>query len=727
MTPKNPESTREEKESNVLDVDGSPVENFSDTSKLGETSEDLSKKTVTERYIDKRRQEVEEKIKKGEPLTGADKVVLGKLGIEQPKTKEEHKKIGEKKEKKDQLKYPNTKAYFEHLLGNPEAKIEAGDNRLARLRLAKQEEINKGEGADRKKIEKINDDIHPIKQTYLKIINSLERGNALRAQKAISGQLEKLKKSVKTPEDLEKNEQYQKLKELLLEITPEKNIPSEEKKDDAKREKAPKKKRKTQKPEILETYESSIPETLTENLEIKKLETENHSIVKDSEAEKENLKRKEIQSLFDAKEEVESKLSRVEDEGEAKELKIKKQIFAEQIIKTASKLPEFKDIELEIANEKEKEWQKSIAISGYKTLDGYKKWHEQTYLIEIIKNSNLSDDQKEEILKEGGATNGNWFDPVKLNMEQVAVATKIGLDITKIKHLRWWNPFSEKIRAGENNFKNMEDFNIYLDKKRSELLIDVEIEKRVQQRKNEIIEKNSVPILDNKINKIIDKFKSDEKKSQAKPQERIKTMEESLKVFENKPEAKLEKLNYLQNIWTNAERIDKALKFDRVVNLGQEKIDPNLGADRARLLEMRGRLSDDIISTADQLQGRDLRKEFWDTKFKEKKIVSANPTKEERNLFRQEFREWITDQVKEIFTESIKEVEIATGKKVNPKSEFLRTLNSLKNDLEIYKPTEIIKSKKRNKGPTRKVDRLGVKKGARLKPLIRRDVQNIEE
>jgi hypothetical protein len=213
----------------------------------------------------------------------------------------------------------------------------------------------------------------------------------------------------------------------------------------------------------------------------------------------------------------------------------------------------------------------------------------------------------------------------------------------------------------------------------------------------------------------------------AEAKERIKAMDEELKVFENKPEAKLEKLNHLRNLWTNAERINKALKSDRVVDLGQEKLDAYLGADREKLLEMRGHLSDDIIDTADQLQDRNLRKEFWDKKFEEGKIASATPTEEEKDLFRREFREWITGQVKEIFNKSVKEVESATGKKVKAKSEFSKALESLGDELEVRKPIEIEKSKKRNKGPTKKVKRLGVKKGARSKPIIKKDFENMKE
>lgn len=319
-----------------------------------------------------------------------------------------------------------------------------------------------------------------------------------------------------------------------------------------------------------------------------------------------------------------------------------------------------------------------------------------------------------------------------LSQNEIAGLAVAGFALEDIKNVRWGNNwlsgwFSSKIKSklskepvGTDEFDGLVKKTIKEKQDELEIKAKQDLGSIWDERRKKIIEQR----IKEKINEGIIQKKAQEDKI---VKERMKAMDEELKVFENKPEAKLEKLNHLRNLWTNAERINKALKSDKVVDLGQEKLDANLGVDRMKLLEMRGHFSDDIIDTADQLQDRNLRKEFWDKKFGEGKIASAVPTKEERDLFRKEFRGWITGQVKEIFNKSVKEVEDATGKKVRAKTEFLEVLKSAGDELEAHKPTEIEKSKKRTKGPTKKVERPGVKKGTRLKPVIKRDFEEPEE
>lgn len=352
--------------------------------------------------------------------------------------------------------------------------------------------------------------------------------------------------------------------------------------------------------------------------------------------------REAIKSLFAEKREIESRLSKSEDKAEKEKLQKEKQGLSARIIEQASNLDEFKDIKNQIEQEQEREWEKGIAASGYKNMDNYKRWHENLYYDQAIKGSNLSQEQKEAILRNGSIIVSNWPKTIELEKEDVVVALKMGMDISQIKGDKWWNPFSRKIQAGDKIFDNVEQFNNYLKKGKAEK-IDSEISERMQQRKQEIIEKSSGPIIDNKIRKIIEAIS------------RSETAQSPKGIAEASAAERLKELGKIRSDWQKAREIHSALK-DKNWKIKTQDGRLIIGSEAKAQMEQKfTELSEDIIKAASQTTGRNLKREALKaTGYK----LDKDPEKQK------EYRKWLTDEVQKIFDEQKGKIETETGKKV---------------------------------------------------------------
>jgi len=408
-----------------------------------------------------------------------------------------------------------------------------------------------------------------------------------------------------------------------------------------------------------EAYES--PKTKTADEAKKETETDN---------------KEKIIFLNDKKKEIEIQLSKEEDPILKERLSEQKKKVSEEIIQLASQQPEFKNIKSEIEEEKEKEWQRGIAASGYQNMDNYKKWHENVFYNEVIKNSKMSDSQKETILKEGAVVVSNWPKTIELSRDDVAVAIEMKIDINQISGLSKWNPFSRKIRAGQKVFNNIEEFNNYLADGKKKLEAK-DIQERINKRKSEIIEKNSGTIIDNKIGKLLEVLSPKEK-----PEEKILPVEERLGL-----------LSTLRSKWNKANEIHSALKTgDYRCKIGPKKY--LIGEDAKREMENKmTEFSEDIIAVAEKLSGRNLKKEA-------KKITGYKFDKDPEK--QKEYRKWLTDETQKIFETAKNQIEKETGKKI-----------------------KVAGPKKKLSETNERKFRGGIKKDAKIKPLINRE--EIEE
>jgi len=357
-------------------------------------------------------------------------------------------------------------------------------------------------------------------------------------------------------------------------------------------------------------------------------------------------------TLNDRKKEVEEQLSKTEDKKEKERLLEEKRKISDEIIEKASGLLG-RDLAKEIEEEKEEQWKKSIAASGYKSMDGYKEWHKKNYCIEVVKNSSLSEEQKEDLLSDGFMVVSNWPKTIELTVEDVAVALKKGLDISQIKG-KGRIPFvSKKIVADGRLFDSINDFNKFLAKE-SEALIDPEVQEKMEQRKKEIIEKGaSDAIVDDKIKKAMDllfkKENSPAKAEQKNIPEKQTTETEPLSVTE-----RLALLSDLRSSWKSAEKIDQALKTGKDLKINdKETLDLKMKLDVIE--EMRGVKSDDIIDIAEKLTGRNLKKEA---------IIATGYGLDKKPKKQKEYQRWLTDEVKKIFETNVAQIEKETGKKV---------------------------------------------------------------
>jgi len=374
------------------------------------------------------------------------------------------------------------------------------------------------------------------------------------------------------------------------------------------------------------------------NPEVKKEEPILEKPESEEQKDQEKTHQNSIKFLFGQKKEVEIKLSKTEGRAEKEELLQEKRELAQKILAEARQIPQFKDIEFEIQREQEKQWEQSIAASGYKSMDNYVKWHENIYYDEVIKGSNLSEKQKKEISEHGSIIVSSWPKTIELDKGDVAVALKMGIDINTIKGPQWWNLFSKKIQVGDKVFENIGKLNEHLVQGKADK-INGEIANRVGVRKREIIEKSSDPIIDNKIQKLTEVLFGSKKASKQ----------------EASVEDRLGLLGKLRSDWNKANEIHTALK-DKNWKIKTSDGKLIIGSEAKVQMEQRlGELSEDIIKAAGQIEGRNLKKE----------AIKATGYKLDKDPQKQkEYRQWLTDEVKKIFEKEKGGIEKATGRKV---------------------------------------------------------------
>ena len=252
------------------------------------------------------------------------------------------------------------------------------------------------------------------------------------------------------------------------------------------------------------------------------------------------------------------------------------------------------------------------------------------------------------------------------------------MDITELKHTKWWNPFSDELQVGNKIFGTREELNKYLsDLKTKE--IDQEVQKRINLRKQEIIEKSSVPIINNRISKIMEFFSSKEKK-ETQPTPLLPV------------EAKLDFLNGIRSCWKKAEIIDDAIKTGKDLKMGKWGV-LNSKTQQKKIEGHKEFLSDSIILIVEKLTGRKLKKEALD----------ATGYKLDKDIEKQkEYRSWLTNEVEKVYKEQIEDIKKQTGKKIKI----------------VQEKNKLLKTNERK-------FRSGIKKDAKIKPLINRE--NIEE
>jgi hypothetical protein len=374
------------------------------------------------------------------------------------------------------------------------------------------------------------------------------------------------------------------------------------------------------------------------NPEVKKEEPILEKPESEEQKDQEKTHQNSIKFLFGQKKEVEIKLSKTEGRAEKEELLQEKRELAQKILAEARQIPQFKDIEFEIQREQEKQWEQSIAASGYKSMDNYVKWHENIYYDEVIKGSNLSEKQKEEISEHGSIIVSNWPKTIELEKGDVAIALKMGIDINTIKGPQWWNLFSKKIQVGDKVFDNIGKLNEHFVQGKVDK-INGEIFNRVDARKREIIEKSSDPIIDNKIQKLTEVLFGSKKASKQ----------------EASVEDRLGLLGKLRSDWNKANEIHTALK-DKNWKIKTPDGKLIIGSEaKAQMEQKLGELSEDIIKAANQIEARNLKKE----------AIKATDYKLDKDPQKQkEYRRWLTDEVKKIFEKERGSIEKTTGKKV---------------------------------------------------------------
>jgi len=676
MSPKNIENFSEDV--NVIDVASEPVNEEDTSKKLGDTriERKLGKSNIGEQNQERIR-EVMAKKDRGEPLSAAEKVVLGfaekgkkqdvkEVQGEKAKSPEIERKslvfkflesFREENRKRSGLSENRREKLDQALktLDRPEG-IKLGEKIIGTVIRERAEDLEKFPNlnwaeADKRIMEYISGIILEAKdsrgveaflkdnrisdfENYLDIAKDRISDNAKR-QKIIklAEQINKFKKSAESP--------------LSVEAKPKREAKSESV--------------KATQPEVLR---------LTDERKKEKIVPEETRI--------ELTPVEAFKSLNDEKKEIEIQLSRENDAENKKKLLAEKRKISEEMIERASQLPEFKNIKKEIEIEKEKEWEKGIALSGYKDMAGYREWHKNVYCSELIKNSSLSEKQKEDALRDGAIIVGGWPKTIELSRDDIVAAIKMGLDINQIRGIGW-HPFSKKIMAGEQTFDNIDKFNDFLEKGREDFNKD--IQERMNKRKNEIIDRGSADsIIDNRINKIMEFFSSKEKKTL------IEEKKETQAVLSI--ENKLHLLNEIKKNWGQAERIGKALKTSRDIKIAENEV-LNSKTQQTQIEGMKEFRSDYIINIADVLSGRKLRKEALDvTGYK----LDKDPEKQK------EYQKWLTDEVKKIYKEQIEGIEKETGKKI-----------------------KIVSEKKKLSKTNERKFRSGIKKDAKIKPLINRE------
>lgn len=396
-----------------------------------------------------------------------------------------------------------------------------------------------------------------------------------------------------------------------------------------------------------------------------------------------------IKSLNEEKKKVEAQISVETDENVKIELLRQKRNICEQIIEAFSKKTG-KNIREEIKKEEQKQLEISVSASGFKNMENYERTMRDRYLNEIILASNLSSEQKNGLIKEGEIIVSNWPSIIVLDKEELSVCIRMGIDVNKIKG----SLFSKKIKiikkGAPNEADNLNDFEKILKASQEMAQINEEARQKIEQRKNEIIDKGVTDfVLNKKVAEIMGSVEEDEdnkkweeleKKWKEGAPEFSENPKETRSLKIETPDDQLKNLESLRASWDQTNIISIALKENKKATLPDgEVLDPNKEEDRALLENAKNSLSDEIINIAGKISGRNLRKEA-------ETAVNYDPDK--KDLIKQkEFRDWLTKEVQKIYEKSIEELKIVaqvSGKNIALKD--IRPPQKIKEEIEKKYP-----------------------------------------
>jgi len=419
-------------------------------------------------------------------------------------------------------------------------------------------------------------------------------------------------------------------------------------------------KKKRGRPKKIKTIEPEAPETIVQ---------ENTVIVEPAEPEKKEIEEPPniLKGLNEEKKKLEAQISSETDENVKKELLKQKRGLCLEILQTAG-IGTGKNIEEEIKQEEQRQLGISIAASGFKSMENYEKTMRDRYFNEIILASNLSGEQRKALAKDGKLAINKH---VILSKEEVAACIRMGIDVLKTKKA----VFSKKIKTVIKNEKyednDLDSFKKSIEASQEMAAINEEARQKIEQRKNEIIDKGITDfVLNKKVLEITDPLEEKESVEFSENPEEAR----SLKI--ETPEDQLKNLESLRTSWDQANIISTALKENKKVTLPDgEVLDPNNEENRKLLEDAKNSLSDEIINIAGKISGRNLRKEA---------AAAVNYDLEQKDPEKQnEFRDWLTKEVQKIYENSMEEL-----KKVAQVSEKKITLEDLRPPKKIQEEIE---------------------------------------
>jgi hypothetical protein len=576
-------------------------------------------------------------------------------------------------------KYPNSIEYFERLADIEREKHQKENDELKKLRAEKDIEVGKGDKNNDKKINTLNEKIHNLKRgilglqhRYADIAESLKEGNKNNAMREIDRKIEKIEKTA-DGKDIEENEEYKALKEIKAELTFKqklKNIPAEN---------------------IENTEEKQLPgesavqflhRTAEKNLGIIR---EKNALVTDEPETKESVDasapagNEKLGERDTAK--IDAEETHVMPVKENPALKpeltpsVSEVAFAVPEVVAQADTAEKEALRERMIKEAEKAYEAEVGKKN-QYIESRKeaafKQKRQEKINEAFKNLSEREQQKYNNLMRG-------TEETLLSAKQIEGLFAAGYDFKKIINTKrtgfWRDKFKSELLSGQKLYSD--DF-------------DKEIDKLVEANEDKIkadAEKEIGKIWDERYDYYL-------KQIPQKVDEEIKLKEEEKikKAAEKEADTK-EKLEKMSGLWKSAYALDKALKEIK-------------GTDtKEKMQEDKNRISTEIVSLASMVSGRKL-------------IEEAQEKRKENGWAENEFQKYLTGQVKEIMKARGLQFE-GTG--------LQSALESLHKELDYHKggfwekdPDKIIKATKKTKRP-------GLKKKTKLKPIIKRETENIEE
>ncbi len=256
--------------------------------------------------------------------------------------------------------------------------------------------------------------------------------------------------------------------------------------------------------------------------------------------------------------------------------------------------------------------------------------------------------------------------------------------IKSIKKAHWWSDKIESSLSGEPvSFEHFHDEVVNGIIKRK----DQEITQRAEQELGNKWDENRRRT----INLMVEKGLEEKLK--------LEEAEKAKKAAESAETAKA-KIKRAAGLWKSAYALDKALRRENLDKFKYKRGEKVYTGDKARL-EMKNdkdRISTEIVKLAGELSNRNLMKE------------------RKKDWTEKEFHKYITSQVQEIME--------ANGIEFK-KSDLEAALETTHQDLEAFKVSGVEKSARKVRA-VKKMERPGIKKRTRLKPLIKRSKKKLE-